>query len=510
MIERPLGEFTTQLAHPTEDGNTGTYQRPVVNGIGVYTTAPQGALKGILPSGKQVLFMGEQTEYKLKAYDTYYNPLDPAGIQAVWSLDRQELGQFSGSIFTAAAPGTGKVIVKAGEQTKELPVEVVGESQIVDLTVAANRLSLAAGTEIKTTTKAKLADGRTLTVPAGSMNWEFRGFTASVQGDTIRIDAVKSGAVIGYAIARYDGYSTLLTLTAGSTVKPFEDFEKVTYGIEASVIPADVTANVRLVTGLAGREKSKVLQLDYDFSTSAEDRTKAAYAVLNGKGAALPGTPVGLSVDVLGDNSRNMLRITVTDAAGKDHLIDLAKAIDWTGWKTVQADLSAYPLTYPVKLKSLYVASPKEGQDERALAGQLAFDNIMLLEPVQLPKEGKGTVVLTIGSKSAKIGDQKVAIDVAPIIQDGVTYLPLRFIADALGGSAEWEAAQKKVTVLRGDKLLEMKFGHDTFLVNGQRKTAVTQPIMKNGRTLVPIRLVSEQLGLQVDWDGKTKSVTIR
>lgn len=510
MIDRPLGEFATRLTHPTEDGGAGTYQRPVVNGIGVYTQAPQGALRGIKASGKQVLFVGEQASYGLKAYDTYYNPLDPSGIAAAWSVDNPALGQFSGAVFTAAQPGSGTLTVQAGDLAEKLPVEVVGEAQLVQMKVNASQTSMSAGASIQAKVNVKLSDGRTLAVPASSLTWEFRGFTASVEGDTIRINQVKSGTKIGYAIARYEGYSTLLTLTAGSTEHPLENFEKVSYNVTGTAVPADVVSNARLVTGLPGRENSMALMLGYDFSTSLEDRTKAAYAQLNGKGITIPGSPSGLSVDVYGDASGNMLRITVTDAAGKDHMIDLAKKIDWGGWKTVRADLSAHPLVYPVKLKNLYVASPKEGQNERALAGEVAFDNIVLHEPVKPAAEASKTVVLTIGSKSAKVGEEKVAIDTAPIVLDDTTYLPLRFIADTLGGSVAWDGKTKRVSALRGDKLLEMWLGKETFLLNGERQTTDKLPIVRNNRTLVPVRFVTEQLGLRVDWDGATKTVTIR
>ncbi|WMT43620.1 copper amine oxidase N-terminal domain-containing protein [Paenibacillus sp. D2_2] len=45
--------------------------------------------------------------------------------------------------------------------------------------------------------------------------------------------------------------------------------------------------------------------------------------------------------------------------------------------------------------------------------------------------------------------------------------------------------------------------------INGSKKQADVSPIIVNGRTLVPLRLVSEQLGIMVKWDNKTKSITL-
>jgi len=510
MISRPLGEFTTQLAHATEDGGSGTYQRPVVNGIGVYTSAPQGEPLGITISGKQVLFIGEEAAYSLKAYDEYYNPLDPSGLSATWSLDTPELGNLSGSVFKPVRAGAGTLTVKSGSVSEKLALEVIGEAQIVRMTIDAPQAELAPGAAIRASVSVELADGRKLSVPAASVQWEFRGFTGTARDGVISIDAVKPDAGTGYAIARYDGYSALLTLTAGRAEQLFEDFEDITVAISPSRAPAEVTAEADLVSGLPGDNPSMAVRLRYDFSTSAEDRNKAAYAVLGGQGVELPGQPTGLSVDVFGDGSGHMVRAMITDAEGKDHLVDLARSLNWIGWQTVKADLTAYPLVYPVKLKSLYVASPKEGQADRPASGEVYFDNLALHYPIVSEEPRGETVVLTIGSRQATVGGEPATLDVAPVVKDGVTYLPLRFVADQLGGTTGWDNKAKKVTVLRGDRLLELRVGQDTFIVNGERKTASAQAFVEKGRTLVPVRLVSEQLGLKVTWNQKLRTVTIQ
>ena len=511
MIARPLGEFATQLAHATEDGGSGTYQRPVVNGIGVYTSAPQGKLKGFKISGKRVLFIGEEAAYTLKAYDEYYNPMDPSGITAAWSLDDPKLGSLTGNVLKPARAGTGTLAAKAGSASDKLAFEVVGEAQIVRMTIGTSQAELAPGASINVPVSVELMDGRKLSVPAASVQWEFRGFTGTAQDGVIRIDKVKSGVSTGYAIARYDGYPALLTLKRASEEQLFEDFESGKIAISTSKAPAEVTASAELVRGTreeVGDNASTVLRLRYDFSTSAEDRNKAAYAMLNGKGVALPGQPVGLSVNVYGDGSGHMVRAMITDGDGKDQLVTLASSLNWTGWKTVKADLAGY--TYPLKLKSLYIASPKEGQANRPASGVVYFDDIRLQYPAQAEETKHETIVLKIGSRQATVGGKKVTLDVAPVVEDGVTYLPLRFVADRLGGTIGWDGQAKKATLLRGGRLLELKLGSETYIVNGERKIAPAQIRIKNGRTLVPIRLVSEELGLKVTWNKKDNTVTIQ
>lgn len=63
--------------------------------------------------------------------------------------------------------------------------------------------------------------------------------------------------------------------------------------------------------------------------------------------------------------------------------------------------------------------------------------------------------------------------------------------------------------VLRGAKALDLTVNKKEFLLNGKRQSADVAPLILNGRTLVPLRLVTEQLGLTVKWEQITKTVTI-
>jgi hypothetical protein len=57
------------------------------------------------------------------------------------------------------------------------------------------------------------------------------------------------------------------------------------------------------------------------------------------------------------------------------------------------------------------------------------------------------TVTLFIGSKTAVIGDTTVELDAPPEIKDGKTYVPLRFVTTALGGTVDWNATTKTATI---------------------------------------------------------------
>ncbi|PWW08367.1 copper amine oxidase-like protein [Paenibacillus cellulosilyticus] len=506
MVERPLGEFALKVTHPTTGG---TYLRPVANGIGVFSTAPQGTLKGLVPSGSSTLFIGQTTTFSLKAYDNYYNPVDASALQQTWK-SAGSIGMFAGNTFTALKSGKGTVTVTSSGITGESAVSVIGADQIASMSIDASAAGLAAGTNITANVKITTKDGLNLTVPPESIKWEFKGFKATTSSNVISITSVNDGAAAGYAIARYDGYPVMLTLTKGSAPTMWESFENVGYGITFQGTDG-AAGKVAIVSGLQGKETSKALQLSYDFTSGiGNGKTLAAYAVLNGTGKSVSGSPTGMQLDVYGDQSFNWLRMEVKDGAGKLQYVDLAKSINWSGWKTLTIDLSSYGLTAPLTIKRIYVANIAQDQDERAATGAIAFDDIQMLYPPVVPELTSPAIKLTIDKKSATVNGAAVKLDTAPIVLSGVTYLPLRFIADSMGAEVAWDQTSKKVTVLRGDKLLELQIGSAEMIANGSRQPAPAAPLIRDGRTLVPLRLISEQLGLSVNWDGATKSVTVQ
>lgn len=504
MVERPLGQSGIALSHSTQYGTT---QRSVANGVGVFTTAPAGKLKGITVSGSNVVFVGQSVDYAVKGYDTYYNPYTFDGTSTSWSVSSGSIGKFNGSTFTATKAGSGTITVKSGSVTANYKVEVIGKDQIASLKIDTAAGVLSKGAQVSVPVTITLKDGKSYELTGDSLTWEFIGFNAKQTGNTLTVSSVDEDTTTGYAIGRYDGFGTMIPLTEGQGETVFEDFESVGYLISSQVTPADTTTgSVKLVSGLGG-QTGKSLQISYDFT--AGTGTKASYAVFNTTGRTVSGSPTAMSVDVYGDNSLNWARAEFIDANGKSYLVDLAKQIDWTGWKTVTADLSSYGMSYPVKLKRVYVVTTADGQDERAASGSIAIDNIKMTTPVTVPASSSSKIQMTLGQKAATVGGKAYTLDVAPISLNGTTYVPIRFISDAMGGTVKWDNSLKRITVLRGSTMLDMVIDKKEINVNGVLSEASVAPIVRDGRTLVPIRLVSENLGLKVGYENKTKKVTI-
>ncbi|MEM0231047.1 MAG: stalk domain-containing protein [Candidatus Woesearchaeota archaeon] len=118
-------------------------------------------------------------------------------------------------------------------------------------------------------------------------------------------------------------------------------------------------------------------------------------------------------------------------------------------------------------------------------------------------------IKLWIGKTEATIDEQNYTLDAAPYIKNSRTMVPLRFISEGLGATVSWDGTQKKVTIQEADNTIELWIGKTTALVNGTSYTLNAAPEIKNSRTFVPIRFVSENLNANVSWNSATKEVGI-
>ncbi|MBQ7661187.1 MAG: copper amine oxidase N-terminal domain-containing protein, partial [Clostridia bacterium] len=123
--------------------------------------------------------------------------------------------------------------------------------------------------------------------------------------------------------------------------------------------------------------------------------------------------------------------------------------------------------------------------------------------------QGKTTVKLTIGQTTAYVNGKAETLDVAPVIENSRTLMPLRFIAEAMGAVVDWNAATATATLKTSDVELKITLGSTTAYVNGAAKTLDVPAASRNGRTLLPVRFIAESFGAAVDWDGATSTATL-
>jgi len=137
---------------------------------------------------------------------------------------------------------------------------------------------------------------------------------------------------------------------------------------------------------------------------------------------------------------------------------------------------------------------------------------VMLLVVLWSPRASGAetvTVKMTIGSNKAYVNSKEVVLDQPPVIENGRTLVPFRFIGEAIGAQIGWDGTKKEVSYVFGDLSLVLTIGSKVAVVNGVKNNLDVAPKILSGRTMVPVRFISETLGAKVEWDGVKKLVTI-
>lgn len=113
------------------------------------------------------------------------------------------------------------------------------------------------------------------------------------------------------------------------------------------------------------------------------------------------------------------------------------------------------------------------------------------------------------------INGTKLVFDVPPQIIEDRVMVPMRGIFEALGASVNWYEESSLIISTKGADIISMQVGSENIVVHNiitnesSVYTMDVPPLIIDGRTLVPIRAVSESMGCTVDWNGDTATVSI-
>lgn len=118
---------------------------------------------------------------------------------------------------------------------------------------------------------------------------------------------------------------------------------------------------------------------------------------------------------------------------------------------------------------------------------------------------------------TVKLDGKNIDFDVAPIIENDRTLVPLRAIFEALGAQVDWDDATKTIISAKEDVNCVLQIDNDNMWVStttDQKTETVVKTLdvpakIVEDRTLIPLRAISEAYSCQVDWDGSTRTVTI-
>jgi hypothetical protein len=122
---------------------------------------------------------------------------------------------------------------------------------------------------------------------------------------------------------------------------------------------------------------------------------------------------------------------------------------------------------------------------------------------------GPPAFVQEMKQERIKVRGRPFLSDVPPVIKDGRVLIPVRAVTNGLGADVKWDPQEQKVTITRGEIKIEIFLDSWIYYVNGEEKSfdAVAQVI--NNRTFVPLRFIAEALGEKVNYDDTTGEVEI-
>lgn len=129
-----------------------------------------------------------------------------------------------------------------------------------------------------------------------------------------------------------------------------------------------------------------------------------------------------------------------------------------------------------------------------------------------------GLILLVILILSAAVFAQDISIVIngkaietedKPYIKEGRTLVPIRLISENLGIQVDWDGDNREVLLNKGSDSIRLPIMKDYYYLNGETiKTEISGEI-NNSRTFVPVRLIAELFGSKVDWNNDTKTVLI-
>jgi hypothetical protein len=125
------------------------------------------------------------------------------------------------------------------------------------------------------------------------------------------------------------------------------------------------------------------------------------------------------------------------------------------------------------------------------------------------------TITLQIGNRLASIkvneATNEITLDAPPFIQSGYTMVPLRFIGEAFGARIEWNPGYRMITLELEQRGLQIVLAVDSqsAYINGKKTTLEIPPVIRMGRTFVPLRFIGEAIGCTVEWEGKKQLITL-
>jgi hypothetical protein len=129
----------------------------------------------------------------------------------------------------------------------------------------------------------------------------------------------------------------------------------------------------------------------------------------------------------------------------------------------------------------------------------------------RLPRPGRGDVEINKvgGTHSLYVNGRPVQRDMQPRTIGGAVMVPVRFVAEYLGGSVHWEPRERRVRIENGKDEMTLNVGTTRATVNGFGRALRQSVVIRGGRTLLPLGEVARFFNAGVNYNAQTRTVFI-
>lgn len=343
MVARNEGETTLTLQNKPSGGS----MRNVANGIGVFSTKPQGQLAQItIEPESERTFVGESISFTLKALDEYGNPVTLNSSEVSISI-AGITGDFDGLTFTPTSQGTGLVMATVDGITSTTEIKVTKPTGLI---IEPATLQMGENTTKQVQVYGVDADGYKVPLKAQQLTWTSEQGKVTAAGHTI----ASTTESVDRLTASYQGATGKLAVVVGETVRALDSFED-TIGKWAGAGNAQGKVEASKEIKYHGNQSIK---MTYTFKK--DSNKQVAYTVFN-KPITIPKDAKSLNMWIYANGQGDTLKVQVEDASGQVHYLKLADTLDHKGWKYISVNLPE-EMKLPAKFTKLYAYTPSSAE----------------------------------------------------------------------------------------------------------------------------------------------------
>jgi len=217
-----------------------------------------------------------------------------------------------------------------------------------------------------------------------------------------------------------------------------------------------------------------------------------------------------LEVTLPDDLPARPLAFRLTDLEATDGVLALSLYLD--GEQVWQLELDAPQQSYAAIIPSVapgVYSLEFEWSGEGTEFGAM-YVNFGFFLPEELPMLLELTIGSSQMMVNGEVRDVDPGFDTAPLLYDNRTMLPIRSLVEAMGGTIHWDAERDEITIFCNGHVLQLWLNSTLVLLNGEYQEMELPPLLMEGRTMLPLRFIGEALGCYVSWEQEEQRILVR